>query len=219
MPGRRCLSQRWHPPRPSIGRPPGRSTACVGFDRRSFRDAICASPRRHAQAVRSHALAREGGVAAPVSDASRNREPVFAQRKRDRPRDPHSHRLSPAWTARPPRQDHRPRPARRRHGDHLHRTSTPDCIKHWSRSPNGPPAGRRRRRASETLRRADDARVPIINLLKDQGVDDVLITVSRTIAQDDIVELEKLGAAKVYTPRTTTEEVIELIDSAVRGRR
>jgi methylmalonyl-CoA mutase cobalamin-binding subunit len=47
----------------------------------------------------------------------------------------------------------------------------------------------------------------------------VLITVSRTIAQDDIVELEKLGAAKVYTPRTTTEEVIELIDSAVRGRR
>ena len=58
----------------------------------------------------------------------------------------------------------------------------------------------------------------IIDLLKGQGVDNVLITVGGTIPQDDIAALERLGVAKVYTPGTTTQEIIDFIESAVIPR-
>jgi methylmalonyl-CoA mutase C-terminal domain/subunit len=58
----------------------------------------------------------------------------------------------------------------------------------------------------------------IIDLLKGQGVDNVLITVGGTIPQDDIAALERLGVAKVYTPGTTTQQIIDFIESAVIPR-
>jgi methylmalonyl-CoA mutase C-terminal domain/subunit len=58
----------------------------------------------------------------------------------------------------------------------------------------------------------------IVDLLKAQGVEDVLITVGGTIPHDDIAALEQLGVAKVYTPGTTTQEIIEFIRSSVTPR-
>ena len=58
----------------------------------------------------------------------------------------------------------------------------------------------------------------IVSLLKDQGVDDVVVTVGGTIPQDDIPELKKLGVAEVFTPGASTEEIIEFIRGSVTSR-
>jgi methylmalonyl-CoA mutase C-terminal domain/subunit len=58
----------------------------------------------------------------------------------------------------------------------------------------------------------------VIDLLREQGVDDVLITVGGTIPGEDIVALKKLGVANVFTPGTTTQDVIEFMQSTVRVR-
>ena len=58
----------------------------------------------------------------------------------------------------------------------------------------------------------------IVSLLKDQGVDDVVVTVGGTIPQDDIPELKKLGVAEVFTPGASTEEIIEFIRGSVTPR-
>jgi methylmalonyl-CoA mutase, C-terminal domain len=59
----------------------------------------------------------------------------------------------------------------------------------------------------------------VVALLKEQGADDVVVTVGGTIPNDDIPELEKLGVAKVFTPGSSTQEIIDFIQSAVGGRR
>jgi methylmalonyl-CoA mutase, C-terminal domain len=58
----------------------------------------------------------------------------------------------------------------------------------------------------------------VIDLLREQGVDDVLITVGGTIPGEDIVALKKLGVTNVFTPGTTTQDVIEFMQSSVRVR-
>src|ERR687896_1393385 len=55
----------------------------------------------------------------------------------------------------------------------------------------------------------------VVDLLKQQGADDVVVTVGGTIPADDIPELEKLGVAKVFTPGSTTQEIIDFIESSV----
>src|SRR5437870_13803119 len=47
----------------------------------------------------------------------------------------------------------------------------------------------------------------VVDLLKAQGADDVVITVGGTIPNDDVPELEKLGVAKVFTPGSSTQEI------------
>ena len=51
----------------------------------------------------------------------------------------------------------------------------------------------------------------VVELLKEQGVEDVLVTVGGTIPADDIPELEKLGVAAVFTPGAGTDEIVEFI--------
>jgi methylmalonyl-CoA mutase C-terminal domain/subunit len=55
----------------------------------------------------------------------------------------------------------------------------------------------------------------VVELLKEQGADDVVITVGGTIPNDDVPELEKLGVAKVFTPGSSTQEIIDFIQGAV----
>jgi len=55
----------------------------------------------------------------------------------------------------------------------------------------------------------------VVALLKDQGADDVVVTVGGTIPQDDIPELKELGVAEVFTPGASTQEIIDFIRSAV----
>jgi methylmalonyl-CoA mutase, C-terminal domain len=58
----------------------------------------------------------------------------------------------------------------------------------------------------------------IVELLREQGVDDVLLTLGGTIPADDIPELKQLGVAEVFTPGASTQDIIEFIQDAVRRR-
>ena len=58
----------------------------------------------------------------------------------------------------------------------------------------------------------------VVELLAEQGVEDVLVTVGGTIPADDIPELKKLGVAEVFTPGAPTQDIIDFIQDAVRRR-
>jgi len=55
----------------------------------------------------------------------------------------------------------------------------------------------------------------IVELLRAEGIDDVVITVGGTIPADDIPELEALGVAGVFTPGAPTQDIIDFIRAAV----
>jgi methylmalonyl-CoA mutase, C-terminal domain len=59
----------------------------------------------------------------------------------------------------------------------------------------------------------------VVQLLEDEGVDDVLVTVGGTIPADDIPELKEKGVAAVFTPGASTQEIIDYIRSEAAGRR
>ena len=58
----------------------------------------------------------------------------------------------------------------------------------------------------------------VINLLREQGVDDVVVTVGGTIPSEDVAELKRLGVAEVFTPGASTDEIVEFIRNAVGER-
>ena len=58
----------------------------------------------------------------------------------------------------------------------------------------------------------------IVELLSEQEVSDVLLTVGGTIPNDDISELKQLGVSEVFTPGTSTEAIVEFIESHVAAR-
>jgi methylmalonyl-CoA mutase, C-terminal domain len=58
----------------------------------------------------------------------------------------------------------------------------------------------------------------VVELLREQGVDDVLVTVGGTIPADDIPELERLGVAAVFTPGAGTDEIVDFIRGAASER-
>ena len=55
----------------------------------------------------------------------------------------------------------------------------------------------------------------VVELLNQQGADDVVVTVGGTIPAEDIPELKKLGVAEIFTPGAPTQEIIDFIRSAV----
>ncbi len=58
----------------------------------------------------------------------------------------------------------------------------------------------------------------VVELLSEQGVDDVVIAVGGTIPADDVPELKKLGVAAVFTPGSSTDEIVEFVRGAVGPR-
>ena len=48
----------------------------------------------------------------------------------------------------------------------------------------------------------------VLELLREEGRGDILITGGGIIPDDDIPELQKLGVAKVFTPGATTTEIV-----------
>ena len=58
----------------------------------------------------------------------------------------------------------------------------------------------------------------IVELLKEQEAEDVLVTVGGTIPAQDIPELKELGVAEVFTPGAPTSDIIDFIRSAVPDR-
>lgn len=57
----------------------------------------------------------------------------------------------------------------------------------------------------------------VVELLKQEGADDVLVTVGGTIPGDDIPELKRLGVSEVFTPGSPTQDIIDFINGAVRS--
>jgi methylmalonyl-CoA mutase, C-terminal domain len=51
----------------------------------------------------------------------------------------------------------------------------------------------------------------VVELLSEQGAEDVVVTVGGTIPADDIPELKKLGVAEVFTPGAPTGDIVEFL--------
>ena len=58
----------------------------------------------------------------------------------------------------------------------------------------------------------------ITALLRDRGMDDVLVTVGGIIPDDDIPALREAGVAEVFGPGTTIREVADFLRANVRPR-
>jgi methylmalonyl-CoA mutase C-terminal domain/subunit len=58
----------------------------------------------------------------------------------------------------------------------------------------------------------------IMKLLKEQGAGDKLVVGGGIIPEDDILELNKAGVTKVFTPGTTTTEIVEYIKREMASR-
>jgi methylmalonyl-CoA mutase C-terminal domain/subunit len=52
----------------------------------------------------------------------------------------------------------------------------------------------------------------ILDLLRDQGADDVLVVVGGTIPTDDVAELKERGVAAVFTPGAPTSEIVDFLN-------
>ena len=57
----------------------------------------------------------------------------------------------------------------------------------------------------------------VMQLLREQGADDVVVTLGGTIPSDDVKELKQLGVAEVFTPGASTQEAVDFIRTAVRA--
>jgi methylmalonyl-CoA mutase cobalamin-binding domain/chain len=58
----------------------------------------------------------------------------------------------------------------------------------------------------------------VVRLLAEQGADDVVVTGGGTIPAEDIPELKKLGVAEIFTPGSSTQDIIDFIRGAVGQR-
>ena len=58
----------------------------------------------------------------------------------------------------------------------------------------------------------------VVKLLREQGANDVVLTVGGTIPADDVPELKRLGVAEVFTPGASTDEIVDFMRSAVAER-
>jgi len=56
-------------------------------------------------------------------------------------------------------------------------------------------------------------------LLNDKGLDDVLLFGGGIIPEDDIPGLKDAGAVAIFTPGTSTQQVIDFLQSNVRPRK
>ncbi|WP_313757816.1 cobalamin B12-binding domain-containing protein [Tissierella sp.] len=56
----------------------------------------------------------------------------------------------------------------------------------------------------------------VVNLLKDEGVDDMLIVGGGVIPEDDIPYLIESGVEAIFTPGTPTKDVVDFITSNLK---
>jgi methylmalonyl-CoA mutase C-terminal domain/subunit len=58
----------------------------------------------------------------------------------------------------------------------------------------------------------------VVDLLREGGAGDVIVTVGGTIPPEDVVALKELGVAEVFTPGATASAAIDFIRGAVASR-
>lgn len=56
----------------------------------------------------------------------------------------------------------------------------------------------------------------IINLLRENGMDDTLILVGGIVPTEDIPKLKEIGVSEIFLPGTSTEDIVKFINENVR---
>lgn len=58
----------------------------------------------------------------------------------------------------------------------------------------------------------------IVQLLRDQGMDDCLVLLGGIVPQEDISKLKSEGVAEVFLPGTSTEDIVTFLRQNVKAR-
>jgi methylmalonyl-CoA mutase, C-terminal domain len=58
----------------------------------------------------------------------------------------------------------------------------------------------------------------VIRLMKEKGMKDVLVFGGGIVPDDDIQELKKQGVAEIFTPGSSTQDIIEWVKSNVKAK-
>lgn len=56
----------------------------------------------------------------------------------------------------------------------------------------------------------------IVNLLRENGMDDTLVLVGGIVPEEDITKLKEQGIAEVFVPGTSTEDIVKFLNENVR---
>ena len=56
----------------------------------------------------------------------------------------------------------------------------------------------------------------VMQLLKEKGLDDLLVVLGGIIPDADVAELRRIGIAGIFQPGTTMKEIIEFVEKNVR---
>ena len=58
----------------------------------------------------------------------------------------------------------------------------------------------------------------IVQLLRDQGMDDCLVLLGGIVPQEDIAKLKSQGVAEIFLPGTSTENIVKFLRANVKSR-
>jgi methylmalonyl-CoA mutase, C-terminal domain len=58
----------------------------------------------------------------------------------------------------------------------------------------------------------------VLKLLKERGMDDVVVFGGGIIPQEDIVELKKMGVVEVFTPGTSLQTIVDFVNAKFADR-
>ena len=58
----------------------------------------------------------------------------------------------------------------------------------------------------------------IVNLMRENGMDDTLVLVGGIVPQEDIAPLKAIGVSEIFLPGTSTEDIVKFINANVRPR-
>ncbi len=57
----------------------------------------------------------------------------------------------------------------------------------------------------------------IVNLLRENGMDDTLVLVGGIVPQEDILKLKEQGVSEIFLPGTSTVDIVDFINKNVRA--
>jgi len=58
----------------------------------------------------------------------------------------------------------------------------------------------------------------IVQLLREQGMDDWLVLVGGIVPQEDLAKLKQVGVAEIFLPGTSTENIVKFLRDNVKPR-
>jgi methylmalonyl-CoA mutase C-terminal domain/subunit len=58
----------------------------------------------------------------------------------------------------------------------------------------------------------------IVNLLRENGMDDTLVVVGGIVPQEDVAELKANGVSEIFLPGTSTEDIVKFLRENVKNK-